>query len=243
MGKPATVVKARTGHRLATVVALSILLVSGMGYHWLTQSYARAAQSVPIPVGTLARLPMSLADWTGRDVPLDEAIVRATDTDDHVSRAYTHAGTGRGVSLWVAYGVRFRDLMPHRPEVCYPCNGWTLDETSNLVLKTNSGLPLPCRVLRFSRGAMRNERVTVLDYYLLDGRYSANVEALRDRAWHLKIDMQYVAQVQVVCGDGLFQGGSVTAVTDFAGVSADAIRDLLAEAVAKATGRNLAAAN
>lgn len=242
MSKSVTCSRPLAGYRVAAGVGLCVLLASGAGYHWLAARYARTSQSVPIPAGTLGHLPLGIGDWIGRDVPMDERIIRATDTDDHVNRTYSRPSERQSVSLWVAYGVRFRDLMPHRPEVCYPGNGWTLDEVRNLELKTTDGSPLPCRLLRFSRGALRGERVTVMNYYLLDGQCSPDVAALRDRAWQLKTDLQYVAQVQVACGDAPFLGNAEAAVSDFAVASADSIRGLLAEAVSKATGRTLSAA-
>jgi EpsI family protein len=243
MGKPAIISPLRAGHRLAAGIGLCLLVTSGAGYQWLAARYARASQSVPIPAGTLSRLPLSIGDWNGRDVALDERVIRATDTDDHLNRVYTQPTARQNVALWVAYGVRFRDLMPHRPEVCYPGAGWTLEETRKLELRTTGGSPLPCRILRFSRGALRNERITVLNFYLVDGQYSPDVSALRDRTWRLKSNLQYVAQVQIACGDVLFQANAEKAVSDFAADSADSIRGLLAEAVSKATGRTVAAAD
>ena len=242
MGKPVTISPPRTGHRLAAGVGLCLLVASGAGYQWLAERYARASESVPIPAGTLSRLPLSIGDWIGRDVPLDDRIIRATDTDDRVNRVYARYATRQNVALWVAYGVHFRDLMPHRPEVCYPGNGWTLEETRRLELKAADGSPLPCRVLKFTRGALRTERITVLNYYLLDGQFSPDVSALRNRTWRFKSDLQYVAQVQIICGDAPLQGNAETAVSDFAADSAAAIRGLLAKAVLNATGRTVAAA-
>ncbi len=114
-------------YRLAASVAFCLLLLSGAGYQWLAVRYARASQSVPIPAGSLSHLSLHIVGWTGRDVPIDPQIIRATDTDDHLNRAYIRSAARENVNLWVAYGVHYRDLMPHRPEVCYPSNGWTLN--------------------------------------------------------------------------------------------------------------------
>src|SRR5512141_1892537 len=119
MSKPTVIRRPGADYRLSAAVGLCVFLVSGAGYYWLAERYARASQSVPIPAGTLGRLPLGIGDWRGQDVPMDEQIIRATRTDDHLNRAYARPAANQNVTLWVAYGVRFRDLMPHRPEVCY----------------------------------------------------------------------------------------------------------------------------
>ena len=218
-------------HRVAVGVALLLLISSGAGFQWLAARYARASESVPIPPGTLARLPMTIGDWQGEDVPVEDRIVQATDTDDHVNRSYWLAGGKQGVGFWLAYGVRSRDLMPHRPEVCYPGAGWTLERTENLTLTDEASSPLPCRILRFRRGALQNECLVVLNYYLVDGEYSPDVSAVRRRSWQFKSELQYVAQVQVTCKVDPWRGDDTGAVRSFAEESAPEIRSLLAEAV------------
>jgi hypothetical protein len=98
------------------------------------------------------------------------------------------------VSLWVACGVRTRDLMPHRPEVCYTGSGWTLREQKAVDLPTANGGTLPCNLMRFSRGTLGMQSTMVLYYYIVDGTYCRDVSEWR---YSLKA-IGYVAQVQVV---------------------------------------------
>jgi len=176
-----------------------------------------------------------LGDWTGRDVTLSDAVIRATDTDDHVNREYRRHDGQAAISLFVAYGVQLRDLAPHRPEVCYPGAGWTLVETLRPVLDADAG-ELPCRVYRFSRGGLDARELTVLNYYIVDGQYCPDVSLLRSRAWRFKLQAQYAAQVQVACAVAVTQRVTpLEAVQAFAAVSASAIRNLLEEAVSNAT--------
>lgn len=177
---------------------------------------------------------MQLGDWTGREAPLDEAIVQRTDTDDHVNRTYMRSGGRKAVSLFIGYGVRMRDLMPHRPEVCYPGAGWTLDETRRIELTTDDGSILPCQIHTFYRGGLDLRRVEVLNYYIVDGRYCPDVSSLRSRAWKSQSGMTYVAQVQIaqvqIAGTARsLRGGGEELVRAFAVDSAPQIRSLLAE--------------
>jgi hypothetical protein len=117
--------------------------------------------------------------------------------------------------------------MPHRPEVCYPGNGWTLKDTRYVNLPLDDGTQLQCRILQFSRG-MSTENITVLSYYLVDGQYSPDVSLLRSKSWAGQSGIDYMAQVQVTCpGRGqLSPDSSVKAVSTFAADSARAICDL-----------------
>ncbi|MBN1361364.1 MAG: EpsI family protein, partial [Sedimentisphaerales bacterium] len=152
----------------------------------------------PVSQGALDRLPMQLGNWTGQEVPVEEEIVRATDTDAHVSRRYTKGVGFESISLWMASGVRARDLMPHRPEVCYTGAGWTLMGRRSMELPLSADEKLPCNVMQFSRGALNSEGVMVLDYYVVDGQYCADISLLRSRAWRGGGAVGYVAQVQIV---------------------------------------------
>lgn len=184
----------------ATGLAAGMLLASGVAYRAVANHYARPSDSIPIPKGTLAQLPMQIGSWTGEDVPMSERMVRATDTDDHINRRYFRSGRSDTVSLYVAYGVRFRDLMPHRPEVCYPSAGWTLNptQTKNTEIQLDDGARLTCRILNFSRTGLRNEEnLSVLNYYILDGNYSKDVSMLRSRSWKSPSAGSYVAQIQI----------------------------------------------
>jgi len=224
----------RTRYWIAVGLAFFLLVGSGAGYQLLAARYARASNSIPIPPGTLTQLPLHIGNWEGTEVPMDERVIQATDTDDHVNRRYTRGRMQDAVALWVAYGVRFRDLMPHRPEVCYTGSGWTLDDTKSLELKTPEGFLVPCRLLRFHRGNLKNERIIVLNYYLVDGEYSKDVSAVRKRVWRFNSGLQYVTQVQISCSETPWQRAAEKLVCDFAAESAEPIRVLLDKSVAAA---------
>lgn len=227
----------RRGNSVVTVGAVAaflLLLAGGTAYRLLAARYDRPTNSIPLKPGSLAALPMIIGEWVGRDDPLDEAVVRATGTDDHINRTYTQAEAGVPVALFIAYGVRLRDLEPHRPEVCYPGAGWTLDEVETLTLSLGKENNLPCRILRFDRGGFAPDRITVLNYYIVDGEYAPDVSLLRSKAWRFRDDASYAAQVQVVCGGSLKSKKADQWVRAFAVESAPAIRSLLVSAVKEA---------
>ena len=174
------------------------MLATGIGYRVLAARLSGPVDTVLLSPEQLARLPLQLGDWAGEESPLDEDVVEATDTDAHVSRRYTRRNPPASVWLYIAYGVNARDLMPHRPEVCYTGSGWTLIDRRSNELVLADGVKLPCNVMQFSRGTLNKEKVVVLDYYIVDGEYCHDVSLLRSKAWRGSGTVDHVAQVQVV---------------------------------------------
>jgi EpsI family protein len=207
------------------------LLASGMGYRLLAQYLDRPSDSVPLPRGTLARgLPLQIGGWQGKEVPVEESVLQAADCNDYVSRAYVRRD--EPVRLWIAYGVRARDLTPHRPEVCYPGAGWTLDDTRSVELPLGGGRPLECRLYRFSRGGFGSGEMVVLNYYIVDGQYCPDVSLLRSKAARGTSGIRYMAQVQITSSANgrLTPETAGRSVQAFAADSAQAIRAVMPDA-------------
>ena len=183
---------------VAAVVAGLLMLVYSAAYHVLAARLAAPVNTTLLSPAELERLPLQIGGWTGQEAPLDEAIVRATNTDAHISRRYSRHNTSENISLYVAYGVRARDLMPHRPEVCYTGAGWTLVDKRSMELFLGDGMKMPCSVFQFSRGTLNTKKIVVLDYYIVDGQYCRDVSLLRSKAWRGSGTVRYVAQVQIV---------------------------------------------
>lgn len=178
----------------AAAAACVFMFAMGWGYRVLAARLAAPVDAKPISASAVARFPLEIGVWTGQEKPVDPNLVARTDTDAHISRVYSRGGGMDVVSLWVACGVRTRDLMPHRPEVCYTGSGWTLREHKAVELPIANGGTLPCNVMRFSRGTLGVQSTMVLYYYIVDGKYCRDVSEWR---YNLKA-IGYVAQVQVV---------------------------------------------
>ena len=214
----------------AAATAVALLLVSGVGYRLLAGYLDRPTDSVPMPRGTLAKaFPLQIGGWQGKEKPVEESVVERADCDDYISRTYVRGA--EAVQLWIAYGVRARDLMPHRPEVCYPGNGYTLEDTRPVELPIGGGQQLECRTYQFSRGGFGAGPMTVLNYYIVDGQYSPDVTLLRSKALGGSAGIRYMAQVQIVAsGGGAASGAASRSVQAFAVDSAEAIRGLMPDA-------------
>ena len=217
---------------VAVVVAGFLMLVSTAAYRVLAARLAAPVNTTSLPTAALERLPLQIGGWTGQKVPLDEAIVRATDTEAHINRRYSRHDASEYILLYVAYGVRARDLMPHRPEVCYTGAGWTLTDKRSMELPLSDGMKLPCSVFQFSRGTLNTEKTVVLDYYIVDGQYCRDVSLLRSKAWRGSGTVRYVAQVQIVNSitSHSTPDSAVKITCDFACESASSISRLFKDA-------------
>ena len=184
----------------ALLTASVLMFVFGFGYHVLAAKLSSDTGNLSIDPNTLKKFPMKIGDWTGTEVPIDEKIIRATDTDAHISRNYSQQNGLDSVWFYVACGVKARDLMPHRPEVCYIGAGWTLAESQPMDFQIDKVQTLPVTIIEFKRGVLKNERIIVLDYYIVDGKYCRDVSMLRLKAWHGSGSVGYVGQVQIVAG-------------------------------------------
>ena len=199
---------------VAAGLAIGMLILCGVGYRILAEHLARPMNSDPLPPGTLDKLPMVFSDWTGRDVPMDKAIIKATNTDALLNRSYSRRGGTEAVGLYIAYGVKARDLMPHRPEVCYPGSGWTMDSNQAVEVRLAGHRNLPCRVYRFGKNGLAAAGVIVLNFYIVDGEFAPDVSLLRSKAWRGQGGIHYMAQVQITMSDtGSAAGGRDAAET------------------------------
>ncbi len=215
---------------LAGTVGGLVLVAGGAGYRVLAAHLDRAP-AAPLPAGTLAALPLALGDWCGHDVPLGESVIRAADVDDHVSRVYARPGQTLPINLFIALGSRARDLMPHRPEVCYPGAGWTLRRQAVESAVTSDSGELETTIYTFGRGDLGGRTLVVLNFFVVDGRPCRDVSLLRSRAWRGQASIRYMAQVQVVAAVEAWQAESagVGAARDFAAKLVNPLCALLAD--------------
>jgi EpsI family protein len=181
----------------AAVAAGLVIIVFSAAYSVLAARLATPMNITLLTPAALELLPLEIGDWTGQEAPLDEKIVRATDTDAHINRIYSRRNDTEYISLYIAYGGRARDLMPHRPEVCYTGAGWTRIDKRSLKLPLSSEKELPCNIFQFSRGTLDTKKTVLLNYYIVDGQYCPDVSLLRSKAWRGSCKIRYVAQVQI----------------------------------------------
>jgi EpsI family protein len=136
-------------------------------------------------------VPSQFAGW--RELPTAPSVVNAQTQEmlqsiynEILTRAYA-AGDGYQVMLSIAYGGDQRGMLrAHKPEVCYPAQGFKLLEVTDSALDTEFGR-IPTRTLRTVLGP-RNE--PVMYWFAYAGRNSGSAWERRLQALRLTLTGQ-----------------------------------------------------
>jgi EpsI family protein len=140
----------------------------------------------------LARIvPAQFAGW--RELPTAPSVVSAQTQElllsiynEILTRVYA-AADGYQVMLSIAYGGDQRGVLrAHKPEVCYPAQGFKLLDATDAVLDTEHGR-IPMRTLRTVLGP-RHE--PVMYWFALSGRASASAWQQRLQSLRLTLTGQ-----------------------------------------------------
>lgn len=210
----------------AAVAAVGVVLLGGVGYRRYSSILNRADQRVVFAENTLRQsIPATIGRWKGEELSMDEYVVRAADVDDYLLRVYERDRTR--LTLYIAAGVRARDLLPHRPEVCYPTHGWTVQSVQSVEIPS-AGQAISARLFQFTPSNLAGNGILVLNYYIVDGETCADVSLLRAKAQQGQTALRYVAQVQVVASlQSDVDGRAAAAAQEFAALIAPTIRTIL----------------
>jgi hypothetical protein len=183
------------------ILAIFVLLVSGIGYRALAQ-YLEVYEVKPVMLPRqLAEFPIQVGHWSGQDIPIPPGTLKIAHNDDYLYRLYTSNESREVVNLYIAYTARPRNMVGHNPQACYIGSGWIHDGTTPSVFVLNSGTEVPCLIHRFHRPSPSDETITVLNYYVANGRISNDENTFSGIGWrtpNIKRDpSRYVAQVQI----------------------------------------------
>jgi hypothetical protein len=186
----------------ACLIALAIMLVSGLIYRDLYLKLDKQlSQPVKLPV-PLSAFPIELGSWVGQDVPISETVQEVAGNDDFINRFYRNTDNQYGVSLYVAYSARPRYMQGHRPTACYVGGGWDHEGTDHKTLKTISQQEIACMIHRFHRIIPYDQTIYVLNFYLVNGQITLDEKrfsGIASRGPNLKADpARYVAQIQIM---------------------------------------------
>ena len=138
------------------------MCVAGLGAATLRPA-TKAADKVPAVI--LENIvPVQFGDWHQEQLQLNQVVNPQTKElldklySQILTRTYIN-GKGERIMLSLAYGNDQRDeLQAHKPEVCYPAQGFTLNANDPSTLATSFG-DIPVRRLSTSLGS-RQEPVT-----------------------------------------------------------------------------------
>lgn len=111
---------------------------------------ARATDSPPRRIDPLEQIiPARMGAWSQArlgDLRLPQGENAEDGIYDQVLTRYYTSAAASPVMLLVAYGgTQSGDTSIHRPEICYPAAGFTLDGSSQVALPVTSGPPIAAR--------------------------------------------------------------------------------------------------
>ena len=148
---------------LAVAIVMFCLMAGALALGMLGRPPAKSASAGPRFVLD-AIVPKEFGDW--REVPEQSVAVVNPQTKELLDKLYSQILTrtyvnsqGYQIMLSMAYGDDQRgDLQAHKPEVCYPAQGFSLHSNDESQLATPFG-PITARRLSTSMGP-RHEPVT-----------------------------------------------------------------------------------
>lgn len=147
---------------LRNIFLLGLMLISA-AMAVLLKPHFIAGQNTQM--GFEQMIPNQFGDWIAEDTkgslvvnPQQEEQLKNLYSEV-LSRTYVHRLTGRKVMLSIAYSAdQSHENQVHKPEVCYPAQGFQLLDTQKKLVQTSSGNIPVMRVL--TRQGQRDEPVT-----------------------------------------------------------------------------------
>ena len=161
----------------------------------------------------LAGMPESIGGWTGRDLPLDAAVLEVLGKGVFLNRVYTPGPGARGqgggaaapVMLFIAYFPTQRTGQAiHSPQNCLPGSGWIFESSGVTELRDAAGKGYQVGEYLISDGSSRQE---VLYWYRSHGRsiasdYQAKLYTLADSIRYNRTDAALIRVVTPVAAGG-----------------------------------------
>lgn len=110
---------------MRTRALIVAILVAAAAFATRGISRTTVAAAGSVIARPLDRLPITIADWSGRRLPdVDDASRRVLGADDYLNRRYLR-GDSAGVDLFVAfYASQRQGDAIHSPQNCLPGAGW-----------------------------------------------------------------------------------------------------------------------
>jgi Protein of unknown function (DUF3485) len=119
--------------------AILITLLGFVGLYGLIRPGLKPGDEPDVAHHKLSSVPLKIGLWLGVERDVRANLLRVAESQAHLSRDYTHTGTGEAVSVMILYGEP-GPLCAHSPQVCYAGAGY---ESCGPVAKRAVRLDLP----------------------------------------------------------------------------------------------------
>jgi len=186
---------------LAYCSAVALLVLSGLGYRILA-TRLEVVTDRPVKLSVpLSMIPESIGNWEGKDVPISENIQQVAGNDDFLNRLYENQVTDQWANVYIAYTARPSTMLGHRPQVCYPANGWIRDNTEKSEVTSYAGTKIPCLIHRFHTPQPESQQIVVLNFYVVNGKLTTDESVFSGVGWRTPNiagdPARYAAQIQI----------------------------------------------
>jgi hypothetical protein len=116
--------------RYAVVLSAAVVvLVTGILHGTLTQRFSGSSEDLDAAVGRLDNIPLKVGPWSASEAePIEQQDLQAAGASGSWVRSFTSAETGQKVQVILLCG-RTGKMCVHRPENCYPAQGFDLTGT------------------------------------------------------------------------------------------------------------------
>ena len=187
------------------ILAILLLVSSGLTYRLLASHLELLFDtpiSLPVPLNSF---PAKIGDWVGTELAIPnitKEYMEKNFADDFLSRRYVNSATGAWADVYVVYcSSRPGGIIGHKPQVCYPANGWIHDVTKPSQFISRADRQIPCLIHRFHKLAPTYEQTVILNFYILNGQLTAD-ESDFSGFWGRRPNIaddpaRYVAQIQI----------------------------------------------
>ena len=181
------------------LLATSIVLLALLGDRtFLRMSPTEADPYHAAVKKAVESLPTTFGSWLGIDVPVPTAAVKMLHPNVILSRQFRNIATNENVTFLIVHVKDARDILGHYPPVCYPAQGWKIDE------KQASDWPEGERSVqgteyKFSRDRVDTSANLVVDNFLISrgGQTCRDMDGIELAAQDRSRRLYGAAQVQI----------------------------------------------
>lgn len=182
-----------------TPVGIAVLLVS-IGLYMPAFEIPQNRDAYFAQIKKLAvDLPLQIGTWEGRSEPPQEAAQRLLRPNVIMQRQYRNTITNQYLSLLFVHCGDLRDMEGHYPRLCYPNQGWELQNIERMPIET-AKLDFEVRLYRFKPGRWQDSELFVYSYFIVPDHdpIVPDYAPIRRAATNPQRRMHGGAQVQLV---------------------------------------------
>jgi hypothetical protein len=195
----------KTSVWFALILAILLLVSGGITYRVFGHKLKLIGEKPTVLPVPLSNFPMQFGNWVGSELSIPaitKEYMERNFADDFFSRRYVNSAYKIWADIYVVYcSTRPGGMLGHRPDVCYPANGWLQETTETSQFTSQKGQQIDCLVQRFRQPAPAIGEVVVLSFYVRNGQITINesdFEGLLARKFNISRNpSRYVAQVQI----------------------------------------------